>query len=324
MNKVKLLTVMIPIFNEEECVVGLYEKLNAVSKSLSCNCEFLFINDGSTDSTLQLLQDIQTKDKRICIVDLSRNYGKEIAMTAGLDYLKGDTLVIIDADLQDNPALLPLMVQEIENGYDDVYAQRISRKGETWLKKTTSYWYYRILAYMSTVPIQKDTGDFRMLSTKAIEALRKLKEKERNMKGLFSFIGFKKKAIYYERDERIAGKTKWNYFKLINLAIRGITAFSIKPLRIISIVGILVSLFSFLFLVKVIFKALIYGDAVAGYPSMMTAILFLGGLQLLAIGVLGEYLGIIFSETKKRPIYFINDYYKSENDVAKSEETHSK
>jgi len=319
MNKVKLLTVMIPIFNEEECVVGLYEKLDEVSKSLSCNCEFLFINDGSTDSTLQLLQDIQAKDKRICIVDLSRNYGKEIAMTAGLDYLKGDTLVIIDADLQDNPALLPLMVQEIENGYDDVYAQRTSRKGETWLKKATSRWYYKTLASMSSVAIQKDTGDFRMLSSKAIRALRQFGENERNMKGLFSFIGFKKKAIYYERDERIAGKTKWNYFKLFNLAVRGITSFSTKPLRMISITGIIISLVSFVFLIKIVFKAIFYGDPVAGYPSIMSTILFLGGLQLLSIGVLGEYLGIIFSETKKRPIYFINDYYNIKSDPTDAE-----
>lgn len=319
MNKVKLLTVMIPIFNEEECVVGLYEKLDEVSKSLSCNCEFLFINDGSTDCTLQLLQDIQSKDKRICIVDLSRNYGKEIAMTAGLDYLKGDTLVIIDADLQDNPALLPLMVQEIENGYDDVYAQRTSRKGETWLKKATSRWYYKTLASMSSVAIQKDTGDFRMLSSKAIRALRQFGENERNMKGLFSFIGFKKKAIYYERDERIAGKTKWNYFKLFNLAVRGITSFSTKPLRMISITGIIISLVSFVFLIKIVFKAIFYGDPVAGYPSIMSTILFLGGLQLLSIGVLGEYLGIIFSETKKRPIYFINDYYNIKSEPTDAE-----
>lgn len=314
MNKVNLLTIMIPVFNEEECVIELFDKLNSVSKQLKCKCEFLFVNDGSTDLTLQLIKDLQAQDKRVSIIDLSRNYGKEVAMTAGLDYMKGDTLVIIDADLQDNPELLPLMLKEIENGYDDVYAQRTSRKGETWLKKTTSYWYYRILAAMSSVPIQKDTGDFRMLSSKAIRALRQLGENERNMKGLFSFIGFKKKAIYYQRDERIAGKTKWNYFKLINLAIRGITAFSTKPLRIISIMGILISLASFIFLIKIIFKAAWYGDPVAGYPSMMSTILLLGGLQLLSIGVLGEYLGIIFSETKKRPIYFINDYYNPQNE----------
>lgn len=308
MNKIKLLTIMIPVYNEEECINTLYLQLDKVSKLLTCKCEFLFINDGSFDATLNLIIDLQKNDSRISIVDLSRNYGKEIAMTAGLDYMKGDTLVIIDADLQDNPELLPMMVKEIENGYDDVYAQRTSRQGESWLKKTTSFLFYRLLAIMSSVPIQKDTGDFRMLSHKAVQALRRLGENERNMKGLFSFIGFKKKPIYYVRDERVAGKTKWNYFKLINLAIRGITAFSIKPLRVISVTGLIISLISFIFLIKVVVKALFYGDPVAGYPSMMSAILLLGGLQLLSIGVLGEYLGIVFSETKKRPIYFINDY----------------
>lgn len=311
MSKVNLLTIMIPIFNEEECVLGLYEKLVAVSTQISCTCEFLFINDGSTDKTLSLLTDLLQKDTRISLVDLSRNYGKEIAMTAGLDYMKGDTLVIIDADLQDNPELIVLMLQEIANGYDDVYAQRTHRRGETWFKKKTSSWYYKILAAMSSVPIQKDTGDFRMLSSKAIRALRQFGENERNMKGLFSFIGFKKKAVFYERDERIAGTTKWNYVKLFNLAVRGITSFSTKPLRVISIVGFVISFAAFMLIVKIIVKVLFYGDPVAGYPSMMSTILFLGGLQLLSIGVLGEYLGIIFSETKKRPIYFINDYYNS-------------
>ncbi|HRE79335.1 MAG TPA: glycosyltransferase family 2 protein [Flavobacterium sp.] len=314
MNKVKLLTIMIPVYNEEECVNELYSQLKKVSKNLPCACEFLFINDGSIDQTLELIKQIQQNDARVSIVDLSRNYGKEIAMTAGLDYMIGDTLVIIDADLQDNPDLLPLMVREIENGYDDVYAQRTSRNGESWLKKSTSFLFYRLLAIMSSVPIQKDTGDFRMLSSKAIKALRQLGENERNMKGLFSFIGFKKKPIFYVRDERIAGKTKWNYFKLINLAIRGITAFSIKPLRIISITGLIISLISFAFLIKVVIKAIYFGDPVAGYPSMMSAILLLGGLQLLSIGVLGEYLGIVFSETKKRPIYFINDYINKNSD----------
>lgn len=302
---------MIPVFNEQECISGLYRKLIEVVNTLSCDCEILFINDGSTDETLQIVKNLQLSDPRVSIVDLSRNYGKEVAMTAGLDYLSGDTLVIIDADLQDNPSMLPLMLAEIENGYDDVYAQRISRKGETWFKKASSLWYYKLLAAMSTVPIQKDTGDYRMLSHKAITALKSLGENERNMKGLFSFIGFKKKAIYYERDERFAGKTKWNYFKLFNLAVRGITAFSTKPLRMISISGVIISFISFIFLAKIVFKALFYGDPVAGYPSIMSTVLFLGGIQLLSIGVLGEYVGIIFSETKKRPIYFVNDYYSN-------------
>ena len=309
MDKVSLLTIMIPIYNEEECVLALYQRLDEVSMKMDCVCEFLFINDGSTDRTLDLIKGLHKNDSRVSLVDLSRNYGKEIAMTAGLDYMKGDTLVIIDADLQDNPELLLQMLEEIENGYDDVYAQRTSRKGETWLKKKTSYWYYRILSAMSSVPIQKDTGDFRMLSSKAITALRQFGENERNMKGLFSFIGFKKKAIYYERDERLAGTTKWNYLKLINLAIRGITSFSTKPLRMISIMGFVISMGAFLFILKIVFKVIFYGDPVAGYPSIMSTILFLGGLQMLSIGVLGEYLGIIFSETKKRPIYFINEYY---------------
>ncbi|MBF6609054.1 MAG: glycosyltransferase family 2 protein [Flavobacterium sp.] len=309
MSKVSLLTVMIPVFNEQECVGGLYTELAEVLNDLSCECEILFVNDGSTDDTLALIKNLQVADQRISIVDLSRNYGKEVAMAAGLDYLSGDALVIIDADLQDNPAILPVMLSEIENGYDDVYAQRISRKGETWFKKASSLWYYKLLGAMSTVPIQRNTGDFRMLSQKAIVALRNLKENERNMKGLFSFIGFKKKAIYYERAERFAGKTKWNYFQLLNLAVRGITAFSTKPLRMISVSGIIISMISFIFLAKIIFKALFYGDPVAGYPSLMSTVLFLGGIQLLSIGVLGEYVGIIFSETKKRPIYFVNDYY---------------
>ena len=311
MYKVSLLTIMVPVFNEEECINTLYSKISEAAKTLSCDCEMLFINDGSTDDTLPLIKNLQLTDSRISIVDLSRNYGKEVAMTAGIDYLKGDTLVIIDADLQDDPALLKQMVDEVENGYDDVYAQRISRKGETWFKKKSSSWYYKVLAAMSTVAIQKDTGDFRMLSQKAIAALKGLGENERNMKGLFSFIGFRKKAIYYERDERVAGKTKWNYFKLFNLAIRGITAFSTKPLRMISISGVIISIISFIFLVKIVFKALFYGDPVAGYPSLMSTVLFLGGIQLLSIGVLGEYVGIIFSETKKRPVYFINDYFSN-------------
>lgn len=309
MSKVSLLTIMIPVYNEEECLRDLHAKLLDVMITLPCDCELLFINDGSTDNTLNIIQTIQAEDPRVAIVDLSRNYGKEIAMTAGLDYLKGDTLVIIDADLQDDPAMLTQMLTEIENGYDDVYAQRISRKGETWFKKASSLWYYKVLAYMSSVPIQKDTGDFRMLSQKAIKALKDLRENERNMKGLFSFIGFKKKAVFYERDERFAGKTKWNYLSLFNLAVRGITAFSTKPLRMISVSGVIISFVSFIFLIKIVFTALFYGDPVAGYPSLMSTVLFLGGIQLLSIGVLGEYIGIIFSETKKRPIYFVNDYY---------------
>jgi len=216
--------------------------------------------------------------------------------------------VIIDAALQDPPELIPLMFEELQKGYGDVYAYRLKRKGETWLKKWTSRTYYRMLKRLSDIPVQDNTGDFRMFSSKAIQALRSLKEHERNMKGLFSYIGFNKKPIYYESDPRIAGRTKWNYLKLTDLAVKGLTSFSTIPLRIISVTGIFISFFAFVYLVFVVAKALLYGDPVVGYPSLMSVLLFLGGAILLSLGIIGEYLGIIYKETKRRPAYFVNEY----------------
>lgn len=232
-------------------------------------------------------------------------------MCAGIDHAKGNALTILDADLQDPPELIPQMWREIENGYDDVYACRTSRKGETRFKCWSAKTYYRWLHYLSDILIQEDTGDFRMFSEKAIHALRQLKESERNMKGLFSYIGLKKKAIYYERDPRIAGQTKWNYLKLFDLAIKGFTSFSILPLRFVSFLGGIVSIIAFIYLMVVVCKALLYGDPVAGYPSLMAVQLFLGGSIMLALGIIGEYLGIVYNETKKRPIYYVNEYYPS-------------
>ena len=206
------------------------------------------------------------------------------------------------------PELIIGMVQGIEEGYDDVYAKRISRDGESFLKKYTSKQYYQWLKRISNVPVQEDTSDYRMFSKKAIDALKQLKESERNMKGLFSYIGFKKKPLLYNRDPRVAGETKWNYKKLTGLAIKGLTAFSITPLRIVSIMGIAVSLCAFIYLLYIIFLAIMWGNPVDGYPSLISAILFLGGIQLLALGIIGEYIGIIYTETKKRPIYYINEY----------------
>ena len=204
-----MLSVLVPVYNEEECFLLLYERLSCVLSKLPCKSEILFVNDGSKDNSLLLMKEVQKKDKRVSLVDLSRNFGKEIAMAAGIDYIKGDALVIIDADLQDPPELILEMFKEIEQGYDDVYAKRSNRKGESFLKKATSKLYYRLLKTMSDIPIQEDTGDYRMFSKRAIDALRQLKENERNMKGLFSYIGLKKKPIYYERDARAAGCTKW-------------------------------------------------------------------------------------------------------------------
>jgi len=311
MKQISLLSVLVPVYNEQECIVALHQRLSAVLDKLDFKSEILFVNDGSTDNTISEIQKLQKEDSRVTYLDLSRNYGKEIAMAAGIDYIKGDALVIIDADLQDPPELIIDMVQGIEEGYDDVYAKRISRDGETFLKKYTSKQYYRWLKKISNVPVQEDTGDYRMFSKKAIVALKELKESERNMKGLFSYIGFKKKPLLYNRDPRIAGETKWNYSKLTGLAIKGLTAFSIAPLRVVSIVGILVSFCAFIYLVIVFVKSIIWGDPVGGYPSLMSMILFLGGIQLLAIGVIGEYIGVIYTETKKRPIYYINEYSDS-------------
>lgn len=306
--KTKLLSILIPIFNEEECIPILYQSLSNVLKSLPCKVEILFVNDGSTDNSLDSIQQIQKIDKRVSYVDLSRNYGKEIAICAGIDYIKGDALVIMDADLQDPPELIHTMFCEIEKGYDDVYACRKTRRGEALLKTWTAKIYYKLMRILSNIHIQENTGDFRMFSKKAIDSLRQMKERERNMKGLFSFIGFKKKCIFFERPPRIAGKTKWNYISLFELAIKGLTSFSTLPLRIVSLIGLFISLFAFFYLIKVLIKAMFWGDPVIGYPSLMCSILFLGGSILLALGIIGEYLGIIYNETKKRPIYFINEY----------------
>lgn len=307
-----LLSILIPVYNESECIKLLYDRLDVITKKIPCEAEFLFVNDGSSDNSLEIIRRLRERDLRVSYIDLSRNYGKEIAMCAGIDHIKGDALVIIDADLQHPPDLIPVMLEELEKGYNDVYAYRLDRKSDTWLKKWTARGYYKTLKYLSNVPIQENAGDFRMFDSKAIEALRELKERERNMKGLFSFIGFNKKPVSYDHGTRSAGKTKWNYIKLTNLAIKGLTSFSTIPLRIISIVGGFVSLLAFIYLIIIIVKSLIWSDPVGGYPSLMSVILFLGGTILLALGVLGEYLGIIYNETKKRPIYFVNEYVGKE------------
>ena len=306
----KMLSVLFPAYNERACIPLQYERISSVLSNLPCDAEILFVNDGSTDNSLLCIQQLQRNDARIAYVDLSRNFGKEAAISAGIDYIQGNVLVIMDADLQDPPELIPTMLNAIENGYDDVYACWKTRRGGSWLKKWTSKQYYRLLRTLSNIAIQENTGDFRMLGSKAIEALRQLQERERNMKGLFSFIGFRKKCIFYEREPRVAGKTKWNYIQLFGLAMKGWISFSIVPLRIISFTGVTVSLIAFIYLIKVFIKAIIWGDPIAGYPSLMCVVSFLGGFILLALGIIGEYLGIIYNETKKRPGYFVNEYRK--------------
>ena len=304
----KKITILLPAYNEEESISLIETNMNQViNDNPDYDWEFLIVNDGSTDNTLQQLLKLHSKNPRYNIVDLSRNYGKEIAMMAGFDYTKGDATIIMDADMQHPIDVIPEMLHYWEEGYDDVYAQRKVTK-ETWFKRTSSKLYYRLLQSLTRIPIQQNTGDFRLLDRSYIEALRQMRESERNTKGMYSWIGFHKKGIYYNQKERIAGKTKWTLPSLINLAIDGITSYTIAPLRLASLLGIIVSFIAFLYLIYIIIVTNFYGDPVQGYPTIMVTILFLGGIQLLSLGIIGEYLGRIFNESKRRPGYFINSY----------------
>lgn len=306
----KKISILIPAYNEQAVLEKLFTRLgNLANDNKDYEFEFLFVNDGSKDRTLEIIKDYADKDNRVAYVNLSRNFGKEIGMIAGLDHVTGDATVIIDADLQDPPELIPKMITFWEEGYDDVYAKRRSRDGESWLKKFTSKQFYTILQKFSNVPIQKDTGDFRLLDRRAVEALQQFRESERYTKGMFSWIGFNKKEILYDRDQRAAGETKWNYLKLINLAINGLTSFTTAPLRISTIIGFLVSVVAFIYLVFLVIRTIFFGTDLGGYPSTMAVILFLGGVQLLSLGIIGEYVGKIFNETKKRPLYLVEEYH---------------
>ena len=306
----KIITLLIPVYNEESVLSQLFRRLDEFTKNTpNYQFEFLFINDGSIDKSFSIITEQSKKDSRISYINLSRNFGKEIAMIAGIDHVKSDALVIIDADLQDPPELIQEMISYWEDGYDDVYARRNNRQGETWLKKKTSQWYYRILQKSTNIPIQVDTGDFRLLDRRCIEALQKFRESQRNTKAIFSWIGYKKKEIFYNRDPRLSGQTKWNYRKLLNLAIDGITSFTTAPLRMATIFGFIVSFIAFVWIVYLLVRPLFGVSTGAGYSSLMAVILFLGGVQLLSLGIIGEYVGRIFIETKNRPLYLIEEYH---------------
>ena len=308
----KLITLLIPAYNEQEVLEPLFERLDTLAKSTKhYQFEFLFVNDGSRDDTLEIIKQRAEKDSRISYINLSRNFGKEIAMIAGIDHVKGDAMVILDADLQDPPELIPEMIAYWEEGYDDVYARRNSREGETWVKKRTSSWYYKLLQSFTNIPIQIDTGDFRLLDRRCIDALKQFRESQRNTKAMFSWIGYRKKEIFYDRDPRIAGTTKWNYRKLVNLAIDGITSFTTAPLRIATISGLGISLLAFCYILYLVIRPLFGVPTGAGYSSLMAVILFIGGIQMLFLGIIGEYIGRIFVEVKQRPLYLIEEYHES-------------
>lgn len=308
-NRKKLVSILVPAYNEEETLNMLYKRLEKLmNENSKYDFEILLVNDGSKDNTFSIMKSLREKDKRICYLNLSRNYGKETAMIAGLDYVKGDCVILIDADLQDPPELIPEMLKFWEDGYDDVYAKRKSRKGETWLKKFTSKMYYRVLQSLTRVPIQKDTGDFRLLDRRCVNALKKLRESQRCSKSMFSWIGYNKKEVMYDRDPRIAGTTKWNYKKLIDLAIDGITSFTTSPLRISTYLSIPTFMALFIYLIYVIVKCIVTSTFVQAYQAIILLILFFSGIQILLFGIIGEYLGRIFNETKNRPLYFVNEY----------------
>ena len=305
----KKVTILIPAYNEEESIPFLKKRVEElINKIKDYEFEILLINDGSSDKTLELIKKWREEDSRISYVDFSRNFGKETAMIAGFDYSTGDCAIIIDADLQDPPELIPEMLKYWEEGYDDVYARRKSRKGETWFKKFTSKMYYKVLQSLTNVPIQKDTGDFRLLDRRCVNALMKMRESQRCSKSMFSWIGYKKKEILYDRDPRVAGKTKWNYKKLVDLAIDGITSFTTSPLRISTYLCIPTFAALVIYFIYVIIKAIVTSTAIQAFQATILLILFFAGIQIMLFGIIGEYLGRIFNESKNRPLYLVNEY----------------
>ena len=315
------LSIVVPAFNEEEVLRSFHDRLCGALRQLANPIEIIYVNDGSRDRTLELLYSLRDEDPRVVVIDLSRNFGKEIAMTAGMDFANGDGLVIIDADLQDPPELIPKLVQTWNEGHDVVYARRTSRLGETRLKKATAAGFYRTMQHFGQVRIPEDTGDFRLMSKRAVEAVCAMREQHRFMKGLYAWVGFRQTAIPYERDPRFAGQTKWNYWRLWNFSLEGFTSFTIAPLKAASYLGVMFALAAFVYGLIIVAKTLLYGDPVAGYPSLMTVVLVLGGVQLIALGIIGEYLGRVFNETKQRPLYFLQDLAPAREPLADGGET---
>ncbi|RKZ54052.1 MAG: glycosyltransferase [Candidatus Parabeggiatoa sp. nov. 3] len=303
------LSIVVPMYNETDNLSQFFSRLETVLNRLKISYEIVCVNDGSTDNTLALLLEHNKHNPFIKIVELSRNFGKEIALTAGIEHTSGSAVIPIDADLQDQPELIGELLAKWREGYDMVYATRRIRRGETFIKRFTAKLFYRVIDAMSEIDIPKNTGDFRLMDRSVVNALSQLPERTRFMKGLFSWLGFKQTAIYYDRDPRQAGESKWNYWRLWNFAIDGITSFSALPLKLWSYVGIFLSFMSMLYAAFLFVRTLVMGIELPGYASMMVVILFLGGIQLITLGVIGEYLGRIYTEVKGRPLYLVRRLY---------------
>ena len=301
------LTVVVAARNESESLPALHPRIAAVLSRLDgIDGRVLYVDDGSTDGTWEAMQRLARQDPRVSLLRLSRNFGKELALTAGLDQVEAGAVLILDADGQDPPELIPQFVAKWREGYDDVHGTRIQRDGESWLKRATAAGFYRVIGRLSKTPIPADTGDFRLLSPRALQALGQLRERHRFMKGLFGWVGFNQAAIPYRREARLAGSSKFGLWKLWNFALEGITSFSTAPLRVATYLGLATAAFAFVFAIWVVLKAALYGDRVAGWPTMMVVILFLGGIQLIALGLIGEYLGRLYDESKQRPLYLVD------------------
>jgi glycosyltransferase involved in cell wall biosynthesis len=304
------LSIVVPAYNEQEVLPQFHARLAAALAGIGLSWEVVYVNDGSKDGTLGVMLGLQAQDQRASVLNLSRNFGKEIALTAGLDHARGtEAVVVIDADLQDPPEVIPDLIDAWRQGFDIAYAQRNTRAGETWLKKATAAAFYRLMQRISgKVHLPPDTGDFRLMSRRALNALLKLREQHRFMKGLFAWIGFPAIAVLYDRAPRAAGTTKWNYWKLWNFSLEGITSFTVAPLKIATYIGLITAIGALLYLAQLIFRTIFFGNPVAGYPSLLAVTLFLGGVQMMMLGIIGEYLGRIFNETKARPLYLVERY----------------
>ena len=300
------ISVVVPCFNEAAGLQEFHRRLAAVLEGMDWTV--IYVDDGSCDATRAVAEAIAATDTRVAVLGLSRNFGKEAATTAGLDHAAGDAVVVIDADLQDPPELIPSLIAVWQEGVDVVYARRRARHGETWLKRKTAAGFYRLMRHIGDVHLPEDTGDYRLMSRRAADALGQLRERHRFMKGLFAWVGYPSRAVLYDRAPRHAGRSSWNYWSLWNFAIEGITSYTVLPLKIATYVGLFLALMSGLYGVALIIYTLTVGSRVPGYPSLLVVVLFLGGAQLTTLGVIGEYLGRVFNETKQRPIYLVEHY----------------
>ena len=303
------LTVVVPVYNETAVLGAFHQRLVAVLADCELDCQVLYVDDGSDPECLALLQQLREQDARVAVLELSRNFGRDIAVSAGLDHADADAVVVLDADLQDPPELIPQFIVQWRQGYDVVYGQRVERRGESVFKRATASVFYRFLTYLSDVEIPRNVGDFRLLSRRAVKAVNTLPERHRYLKGLYAWIGFPQTSVEYVRAPRAAGQSKWTYWRLWNHALDGITSFSAVPLKAATYLGLLTSTLAFLYGAYMLVRTLLYGNPVPGYPSLIIVVLFLGGVQLICLGIIGEYLARTYQESKGRALYFLKGYY---------------